>query len=187
MILCYIYDTMADFEVSFLLHRLTNQGLRQVVTVAKTLDPVTSQSGVQFLPHRTIDSVTDTSEVEALLIPGGPVNNDRNEICDLARRLVDEGKLVGAICFGPQFLGRAGILDRYTFTTSCSPEKVKSFGTWDPYNWNHYVSARVHRDRNLITAQGYAFVDFAEAVCDYLHIFKTPEERYEMIGIVKEP
>ena len=186
MILCYIYDTMADFEVSFLLHRLKNQGKREIVTVAKSLEPVTSQSGVRFLPHRTIDSIQDTKEVEALLIPGGPVDNEKNEICPLVKRLTEEGKLVGAICFGPQFLGRAGILDQYTFTTSCSPEKVKNeFHTWDPYNWDNFVPARVHRDRNVITAQGYAFVDFAGAVCDYLGIFESAEERFEMIGIVK--
>ena len=186
MILCYLYPEMADFEVVFLLHRLKNQGHREIVGIAKTLEPVTAQSGLTFLPQRTIDSITDTAEVEALLMPGGPVNNEQNEICALARRLTDEGKLVGAICFAPQFLGRAGILKDHTFTTSCSPEKVRSFGTWDPYNWDNYVQARVHRDRNVITAQGYAFVDFAKAVCDYLHVFRSAEEEYEMIDIVKE-
>lgn len=185
MILCYVYQEMADFEVSFLLHRLKNQGHRQIVSIAATLEPVTAQSGLTYLPDRAIDTITDTDEVEALLLPGGPVNNEQNEICALAKRLTEEGKLVGAICFAPQFLGRAGILDSYTFTTSCSAEKVCSFHTWDPYNWDNFVQARVHRDRNLITAQGYAFVDFAKAICDYLHIFTSPEEEYEMIDIVK--
>lgn len=186
MIVCYLYPEMADFEVSFLLHRLKNQGHREIVGIAATLDPVTAQSGLCYMPDRRIDSITDTADIEALLIPGGPVDNERNEICALAKRLTEEGKLVGAICFGPQFLGRAGILDTYTFTTSCSPEKVRSFHTWDPYNWKNFVQARVHRDRNVITAQGYAFVDFAKAVCAYLHVFSSAEEEYEMIDIVKE-
>lgn len=41
-------------------------------------------------------------------------------------------------------------------------------------------------DRNLITAQGYAFIDFTMAVCDYLGIFENAKQRYEQLERVKE-
>ena len=41
-------------------------------------------------------------------------------------------------------------------------------------------------DRNLITAQGYAFVDFTVEVCRYLNIFESEQQEYEQVGKVKE-
>jgi putative intracellular protease/amidase len=89
-----------------------------------------------------------------------------------------EKKLLAAICFGPQYLGRAGILDQHRFTTSCSEETIQSLGVSDPYPRKNYVEARVVRDEHVITAKGSAFVDFAFAVADYLGIYtEIPDQR----------
>ena len=45
---------------------------------------------------------------------------------------------------------------------------------------------RTVMDRNLITAQGYAFVDFTVEVCRYLNIFESEQQEYEQVGKVKE-
>lgn len=78
------------------------------------------------------------------------------------------------------------LLHDYRFTTSCSEEKIRSLGMEDPFYRPNYVEARTVRDRNLITAKGYAFVDFAMAVCDYLQIFENEQQQYEQLGRVKE-
>lgn len=174
-ILCYLYESMADFEVTLLLHRLKNTGACRILSISETLAPVLAQSGLRYVPDLRIqDMESRLEEVDALIIPGGPINNTQNSICPMAKRMIEEGKLVGAICFAPQFLGRAGILDSYRFTTSCSPEKIRSLQCQNPFPWSNYVEARVVRDRNLITAKGYAFVDFSLEVCDALDIFSNP-------------
>ena len=145
-ILCYIYEGMADFEISLLLHRLRNTGKREIVAVSEKKEPFTAQLGL----HYTAD------------------------------------KLVAAICFAPQFLGRAGILSQYRFTTSCSAQKIRQLGVADPFYRENEVDVRCHTDRNVITAKGYAFVDFALAVCDTLQIFETKQLRYEQLERVKE-
>lgn len=94
--------------------------------------------------------------------------------------------MVAAICFAPQFLGRAGLLTEYKYTTSCSEEKIKQLGCGDPFYRENFIQQRCVVDRNMITAQGYAFVDFAEAVCDYLNVFKSDVQKYEQLGRVKE-
>lgn len=185
-ILCYIYGEMADFEISLLLHRLRNTGKMEIVSISENLHKLTAQSGLSYIPDKTIDEIAEIKEYEALIIPGGPINNEQNSICELALKMINSGKLVAAICFAPQFLGRAGILDNYKFTTSCSAEKIKSLGCKDPFNRENYVMQRVVKDRNLITAQGYAFVDFAIEVCDYLQIFESEQQAYEQLGRVKE-
>ncbi len=185
-ILCYIYENMADFEISLLLHRLRNTGKRDITFISEEISPIRTQSGLTCLPEAKISDIQDISSYEALIIPGGPINNEQNAICETACQMISSGRLVAAICFAPQFLGRAGILDHYQYTTSCSPEKIKQLGVSDPYPRQNYIMARCVTDRNLITAQGYAFVDFALCVCDYLHIFENETQRYEQLLRVKE-
>lgn len=185
-ILCYIYDGMADFEISLLLHRLKNTGKRDIVSISESLDKLAAQSGLKYVPDRKIEEIDDLKEYEALIIPGGPINNKQNAIGRLAVQMISEGKLVAAICFAPQFLGRAGILAHYRFTTSCSVEKIKELGCEDPFYRANYVKERVVVDQNLITAQGYAFVDFTRAVCNYLGIFESRQQEYEQIDRIKE-
>lgn len=181
-VLCYVYENMADFEMSLLLHRLRNTGGKEIISVSSSLETITAQSGLKFVPDQLIDDITDISEVEALIIPGGPIDNAQNDICELAIKMIQSNKLVAAICFGPQFLGRAGILKDYKFTTSCSEDKIIKLGCEDPFFRPNFKMNRVVVDRNLITAQGYAFVDFAIAICDYLKIFESELQKEEQMG-----
>lgn len=184
-ILCYIYDGMADFEISLLLHRLRNTGKREIITISENTDKIMAQSGMYYVPQQKIEQIQDISEYEALIIPGGPVDNEQNAICPLVKAMEESGRLVAAICFAPQFLGRAGVLDKHTYTTSCSAEKIKQLGVKDPYNRDNFVAARTVIDGNVITAQGYAFVDFAACVCRYLNIFESEQQEYEQLGRIK--
>lgn len=185
-ILCYIYEGMADFEISLLLHRLRNTGKKEIISISENTELITAQSGLSYIPDKTIEDITSLNDVEALVIPGGPINNNQNSICELSKEIIDSGRLLAAICFAPQFLGRAGILDNYQYTTSCSAEKIKQLGCEDPFNRKNYIDKRVVVDRNLITAQGYAFVDFTMEICRYLNIFESEQQAYEQIERIKK-
>jgi putative intracellular protease/amidase len=170
-LLCFFSDEMADFEVVLAFHILCSKGSREIVSVGNTRDPVVSQSGFTYLPQATLPEAMEMADVEGLIIPGGPIRPQRAELTRLIQKLDGEGKLLAAICFGPQYLGRAGVLDRHPFTTSCSVEKIQALGVPDPYPRRNYVEERVVCDGNLITAKGHAFVDFAFAIADYLGIY----------------
>ena len=175
-VLCFISDEMADFEVVLVLHLLKSKGSREIVTTGYNLTPVTSQAGLTYLPDCTLRQALDLPDVEALIIPGGPIRPQRDELTALICKLYNEKKLVAAICFGPQYLGRAGILGQHRFTTSCSEDKIKVLQVSDPYPRHQQVDERVVRDRNVITAKGGAFVDFAFTVLDYLEVYSGKKE-----------
>mgnify|MGYP003295022062 FL=1 len=176
-IYCYIYPDFADFEVTILLHRLRNAGGYKIVTLAETEKPVMSQSGLCYLPDKRI-SQADAYEAAGLIIPGGPICNEQNAIVPLVQKMDEQGKLLAAICFGPQFLGRAGVLDGHTYTTSCTAETIRQLNVCDPFPRRNFRSARVWQDGHVITAQGHAPVDFAAAVCRYLGVYDDPEKEY---------
>ncbi|MBQ8149662.1 MAG: DJ-1/PfpI family protein [Clostridia bacterium] len=184
-IYCYYYNDMADFETVLVLHRLRCIGGRRIVAIAETMDPVTSQSGLRYLPDKTIAEAA-AEEAEALIIPGGPINNRQNAILPLIRQMQTQRRLIAAICFGPQFLARAGVLDGVRYTTSCTPEHIAALGVHDPFPRANFVDQRVVEDGGVITAQGHAFVDFAAAVCRYLGAVTDPAQEWELFGKVKE-
>lgn len=96
-ILCYIYDGMADFEITFLFHRLRNTGDYEIISISDSTDKIMAQSGLEYVPVNKIDDVTDLEDVEALIIPGGPINNQQNSICPLIKNMINKGKLVAAM------------------------------------------------------------------------------------------
>ncbi len=180
-ILCFVSEGLADFEITLVLHKLKTVGNRDIVAVGYDLTPVVSESGLTYLPNRTLVQALDLPDVEALIIPGGPIRPQGAELTELIRKLHDEQKLLAAICNGPQYLGRAGTLDTCRYTTSCSADKIKSLQVPDPFPRNNYVEERVVRDGHVITAQGRAFVDFAFAIFEYLKVYAGRDAERERL------
>jgi putative intracellular protease/amidase len=180
-VLCFVSDEMADFEITLVIHCLKTIGNREIVTVGYDLSPVVSQSGFTYLPHRTLMQALDLPGVEALIIPGGPIRSQRGELTELIHKIHNEKKLLAAICYGPQYLGRAGILDNHRYTTSCSEDKIKSLQVLDPFPRKNYVDERVVRDGHVITAKGGAFVDFSFAIFEYLDIYSGRNDEKESL------
>lgn len=180
-ILCYASNEMADFEVVLTLQLLRAKGRKDIVPVGIDLSPVVGQSGLTLQPRATLAQALNLPDVEALIIPGGPIRPQPDGLTPLIQKIDREKKLLAAICFGPQYLGRAGILNHHQFTTSCSEDKIKSMQVPDPYPRHNYVEARIICDGNVITAQGSAFVDFAYAVADYLDAFSGHREERDRL------
>lgn len=176
VIYCYLYPDFADFEVTVALHRLKNAGGKEIVPIADTMAPVKSQSGLFYLPQATIQEAD--AEAEGILIPGGPIGPGQNALLPLLQAMDGKKKLLAAICFGPQFLARAGILNRHLFTTSCTAEHLASLNVPDFFPRHNEKPERVVRDGHVISAQGPALVDFAAEVCRYFGVYETDEKEH---------
>jgi putative intracellular protease/amidase len=188
-ILCFVSSDMADFEITLVLHKLKNIGGRDIVTAGYTLEPITSESGIRYLPDVTLADAIHIEQIEALIIPGGPIRPQQPSLTNLILKLDQEKKLLAAICNGPQYLGRAGILTHSKFTTSCSHEKIAELGVNNPFPMQNYVDQRVVCDGHVITAKGRAFVDFAFEIFTYLHIYQENplEQQRLLLDIVNSP
>lgn len=172
-ILCYIYENMADFEIVLTLHCLRDIGKFDIITISENQEMITAQSGLKLVPDMRISELSDTflEESAGLLIPGGPINPVQNEICHIIQYMEENNKMVAALCFAPQFLGRAGILKTHHFTTTCSRQYIEKLGCEDPFYWDNYEGKRIVMDNNILTAEGLAFVDLAEKICELFSAF----------------
>lgn len=94
-------------------------------TVSFDRQPVSLANGLQVLPSRSFDEV---SEVDVLLVPGGPgwraASNDARVLA-FVRRVASDA-LVCSVCTGAMILAEAGVLDGLRATTKFEvvpPEK----------------------------------------------------------------
>ena len=122
----------------------------KVLLVAKSLHPVTSDTGVTITPTATFD--TCPRDLTVLFTPGGTDGTlaaaaDRQTLAFMSDRGA-RAKYVTSVCSGSLILGAAGLLKGYKATSHWSVRKVLAgFGAIP-------TDARVVRDRNRITGAG---------------------------------
>ena len=145
--------TQLDFTGPFeALARLPNA---QVHVVWKSKDPVTSDTGLSFLPTTTI---AQCPPLDVICVPGGPGQielMDDEEVIRFVRTMGASAKYVTSVCTGALVLGAAGLLEGYEAATHwMSAEQLPLFGAKP-------VGKRVVVDRNRITGGGVtAGIDF---------------------------
>lgn len=131
----------------------------EVIVVARSLQPVTAQSGLRIIPDSTIDAIP---QVDLLFVPGGPgvgAAMEDKEILEFLRRQGQNSRYVTSVCTGALVLGAAGLLKGYRATTHwASLDLLPVFGA-------KAVTDRVVVDRNRITGGGVtAGIDFGLTV-----------------------
>lgn len=183
-ILVFMYDGMADFETTYATHLLGNELSKEIVPCAYDLKPVISKGGVTYLPTITV-AEAKVEDYEGFVIPGGWNPVVKEEILVLINQFYAEGKLLAAICAGPRYFAKAGILKKVKYTTSIvewNDMRRSAFNEEDPFPRENFINTRVVRDKNVITSKGVSFVDFGIELADYFGLFKTLSEKQALLS-----
>src|SRR6185503_20355454 len=111
-----IYDTLADWEVGYLLvelrtGRFTGK-LWNIVTVAESREPITTMGGLRIVPDMVLDDL-DPAESNLLILPGADIwdPGGGRAFAAAAAHFLEAGVPVAAICGATAGLARAGLLD----------------------------------------------------------------------------
>ena len=145
--------------------------------VAPTLEPVKSIGGFRTVPDYSFDTMP--GDYAALVLVGGfgwstPV---AELIVPIVRDAIEKGRIVGAICNGASFLAKHGFLNTVKHTGN-GPEQLRLWGGDSYTNPEGYVHDQAVGDRNIVTANGSATLEFAREMLSLLGN-DTPE-RIEM-------
>ena len=170
-----VYDGLADFEPGHLLARINSPrwqrtpGRLRVVTVAETDAPITTMGGLRILPDVRIDDVDP--ERSAMLVLAGADTWDEGgngRFAKLARRFLEAGVPVAAICGGTLGLAREGLLDDREHT-SAAPQYLAAGGYRGA---ERYRQAPAVTDGDLITAGPAHGLEFAVHALARLDVFE---------------
>lgn len=145
--------------------------------VAPSLEPVKSISGFRTLPDYSFDTMPD--DYAALVLIGGfgwttPVTE---KVAPIIRQAIERGKIIGAICNAASFMAKCGILNTVKHTGN-GLEQLKLWGGDNYTNPGGYVHAQAVSDRNIVTTNGSATLEFAKELL--LLLENDTPERIEM-------
>jgi cyclohexyl-isocyanide hydratase len=131
----------------------------KVNVLAKTRDPITTDSGTRVLPEMTLAEAPD---LDLLFVGGGPGSTalmDDPEVMQFLTTRAPKAKYVTSVCTGALVLGAAGLLRGYKAATHWAAMEVLPLLGAIP------VEQRVVVDRNRITGGGVtAGIDFGLTV-----------------------
>jgi protease I len=139
-----------DSEIIEPMRAMKNAGARVLILGTGSQQSYTGKRGRITV---TVDATTDKVEAEdldAVIVPGGCAADQMRlhpSMVDLVRRTHDLGKVIAAICHGPQLLISAGIVSgrRVTSWPSIAVDLRNAGADW--------VDAAVVQDGNLITSR----------------------------------
>lgn len=155
-----LYDALADWEPGYLLAELrTGRYISEpfdVVTVGQTPEPITTMGGVRIVPDAVLDDI-DPANGHLLIMSGAVDAEGPAAFAPAARRCVEAGVPVAAICEGTAALARAGLLDDRDHT-SAARQYLAATGY---AGTAHYRDERAVADRGVITAGPQSPVQFA--------------------------
>lgn len=170
-----VYETLADWEYGYATafinqpDRQRQPGRYRVVTVAEAAGPVTTAGGARILPDLTVDEL-DPTDSAMLILPGASAWDEGRltGMARVARRFLDHGVPVAAICGATAGLAREGVLDDRAHTSSAR-EYLDAVG-YAGGSW--YRDEPVVSDRGLITAGPQSAVDFARGIFVALDLYE---------------
>ncbi|MBQ8824041.1 MAG: glutamine amidotransferase [Ruminococcus sp.] len=164
-VLFVILDQYADWEAAYISSSITmlGQGDYSIKTVALTKDYVQSIGGFRIMPDYDIKSVPD--EYEALILIGGMTwrNENAQQLKELAIDCYKKGKVLGGICDASAFLGTIGILNDVNHTSN-DLNDLKQWAGSAYTGEKRYIAKQAVSDKNIITANGTAPLEFAKEI-----------------------
>lgn len=152
----------------------------KVDLVARTLDAVTTDHGMQIVPTITYG---DCPPLDVIIVPGGPGQQnlmEDEETLSFLRRQAAGAKYITSVCTGSLVLGAAGLLKGKRATSHWNAlEHLRPLGAIP-------VSEKVVVDGNIVTGAGVTSgIDFALALTAILESEEVAREI--QLGIEYDP
>ena len=192
----YILDTLADWEIAFISAELNskrftaNSGKQySFIKVGNSMESITSMGGMKITPDITVEDLK-LHNGDLLILPGADTWNDKNNhpIIEITAKFLQSEVIIAAICGATSALANRGLLNKRRHTSN-DKEFLKL--TCPNYKGSdYYVNKPAVCDDNLITASGFAALEFtyeiikktglmrANTVEAWYSLNKTKEPRY---------
>ena len=177
-VLCVIYPNFSLYEIASLTSTLALSFDITIDYVASDHSMVVSEDGLPCLPTKTLDQVR-IEEYSCVILPGmvniGPALQDEKLISFL-KGIDEQDVLIAAISSAPLLLAKAGLLNDTKFTGGIWQNFFDYFEFLPREN---FKAKAVLQDKNIITAIGFANLEFAREVILSLGLAKNTDNYFK--------
>ena len=162
-VLCIIYPNFSLYEITALTSTLALSFDITIDYVASDYSIVISEDGLPCQPTKTLDQIC-IEEYSCIILPGmvniGAALQDE-KLNSFLRELGEQDILIAAISSAPILLAKAGLLNDTKFTGGIWQN---FFDYFEFLPREDFQSKLVVQDKNIITAIGFAYQEFARKV-----------------------
>jgi len=166
----FLFDGFSDWEISYLTPEINKSEQFELVYFSKNGDLVTSMGGLQVKPTTSLADL-DSEDIDMLILPGGSAweKGENIEINNITNSLFEKGRPIAAICAATAYLGQLGVLDDLKHTSN---DLYYLKGVAPNYcGEENYQNSFAVTDKNVITANGIASIEFAREVFKLIGLF----------------
>jgi len=166
----FLFDGFSDWEISYLTPEINKSEQFELVYFSKNGDLVTSMGGLQVKPTTSLVDL-DSEDIDMLILPGGSAweKGENIEINNITNSLFEKGRPIAAICAATAYLGQLGVLNDLKHTSN---DLYYLKGVAPNYRGEeNYQNSFAVTDKNVITANGIASIEFAREVFKAIELF----------------
>lgn len=173
----YVFDSMSDWEYGYLVAELhSGRFFKQdvspchIMTVGNGRQPITTMGGLKIVPNLTVEDMSLRPN-DLLILPGGQTWGEtiHHPLLQHVKEALHQGTWIAAICGATEGLAARGMLDSRRHTSNDLAYLQQMCPTYRGESL--YENHAVVRDGNLITASGFAPLEFARETIAALAVF----------------
>ncbi|QNK64743.1 glutamine amidotransferase [Pedobacter sp. PAMC26386] len=170
----FLFDDYSDWEIAYLMPELFKSKKIRLKTFTVDGISIVSMGGLKITPDLSLQQVK-SEEVSVLVLPGGTAWGEKriNGIDKLVEELNTTGKTIAAICDATIYLGEKGYLDDISHTSN-DLDYLQSSAP-DYKGGKNYKSALAVSDKNFITANGIAPIEFAVEIFRKIKLYSEAD------------
>jgi putative intracellular protease/amidase len=170
----FLFDGFADWEPSLVTTGLNTYGDFEIKTFSVDGKSIKSMGNLSVIPDLNLKEIQLT-DFDLLILPGGQAWEDggNTEVSELVKAAFQQGKNIAAICAATTFLAKLGIFNTVKHTSN-GLEYLKN-QVPDYTSDSNYLNEPSVVDKNIITANGAAMIEFAHTIFTHFNIFKKEE------------
>ena len=159
--LILLLNDYADWEVAYISSTI-NMSEEWTVKTISTQKEVKSIGGLTTKIDYLLEEIP--SQYDLLILIGGTSwTNDDSDIINLVNNTLNNNIILGAICGSVDFMARNGLLNNFKHTGN----DLSLWNTFDQYsNKDEFQFKQAVRDKNLVTANGTAPIEFEQLILE---------------------
>lgn len=159
--LILLLNDYADWEVAYISSTINMSEEWSVKTIS-TQKEVKSIGGLTTKVDYLLEEIPSQYDL-LILIGGNSWTNDDSDIINLVNNTLNNNIILGAICGSVDFMARNGLLNNFKHTGN----DLSLWNTFDQYsNKDEFQFKQAVRDKNLITANGTAPIEFEQLILE---------------------
>ena len=173
-IFVFLFNGFSDWEIAYLSPEIKKNDAFDLIYFSQNGNVVRSMGGLTVLPDISMKEI-NLSEVEMLILPGGTAwEKDENDFIDtMVENVFTSGKTIAAICAATVYLGKIGFLNHLNHTSN---DLYYLQGMAPEYSGgDFYVKSKAVTDKNMITANGTAPIEFSYEIFKALKLFSDDD------------